>query len=94
MTDKLIYMLYGINIEFFQKEIGGPFESTRRMDLVATFSTRSLAQDYVNKRLLKKPIPGRGFQHGRLFKKNTELEDYDDYEIQSEYPSDVPHDPE
>jgi len=94
MSEGRIYKLYGVLVELFQKEIGGPFEEARNLDLVATFSSHKKAEAYVERRKLKQPISRRGFTSGRMFRKNSTLGEFEDYEIQLDYQVNIPHDPE
>lgn len=89
-----VYKLYGITRGLFSKGVGEGFEEEESKELIATFSTERLAKTYVKKRMLKNPIPDRGHQPGRMFRMNTDLEYYQDYEIEQDYIIEVPHDPE
>lgn len=87
--------LYGIRTNHFQTKIGGPFESSTDRELLATFSSRALAEQYVkNSSLVTTPSSAVDISRGRYrFRKGSLLRDYEDFEITSPEAVNVPHNP-
>ena len=91
----MVLELYGVTRSIDQKYIGGGFEVFESRELVATFSSRKKLDAFLKPRLLKNPIEQYGFEPGRKFRKNSDMEFYSDYEVEEiDVKVEVPHDPE
>ena len=87
--------LYGVMRSIEQKYIGGSFEAVESRELVATFSSLEKIDAFLKRRLLKNPVEQYGFEPGRKFRKNCDMEFYSDYEVEEiNERVEVPHDPE
>jgi hypothetical protein len=87
-----MWELWGMSEEIGQEYIGGDFKTYYSHELVARFSTLEKAQEYVEGARLSKRKKAGSFGVDRVFKKNSLLWFYQDYEIK-EY-KDVPLDPD
>ncbi len=89
-----VFELYGIVRSIYQESIDSGFGVGEEKELVATFSTRKKLDEFLNRRLLKHPIPFRGFEPGRVFTAKSDLAEFNDYEIvQVGAVMTIPHDP-
>jgi hypothetical protein len=94
-NSKGVYELWGLRRDYFQRHIGGSFDPEDTRERVATFSSLELAEAYIRaSELNKEKNAFFNIQRGHYrFRKGSLLRYYDDYEIESFEPSDVPHNP-
>lgn len=85
-----MFALYALEDNISRDEIDGPYVEHPSKELVALFTSKKKAEDYVNTNRLKKPRPGWGCNYP--FRRGSALSCANDYEI--EELNHIPIDPE
>lgn len=85
-----MFVLVGIKNDVSQDTITGPFVNHYEKKYLATFDTEQMAQDYINKSMLPKPIK-RSFSSKEVFKSQSLLRNCEYADIETW--NGTPHNP-
>lgn len=88
------WALYGVRYERRQTKIGGKFESETIKELIALFSTKQKAKQYIKKSQLKNLKPYNVGESGKIYKDKSLLKYYEEADIEEYFKPDYPIDPE
>ena len=88
------WCIIGTSNDVYQDKIGEPYLDHYAEEVIATFDTKEMAEDYIKKSRLKQP-KRRSFASTIMFRSKSLLsgcEDAEAQEFEEEYPP--PHNPE
>lgn len=87
-----MWALIGEREEYYQTKIGGPWEIDTEYEIVALFTQKVFAEDYIYKSKLKNP-QRRTFCGNKVFRNNSLLCNYQRAEIEEYIPEQYEVDP-